>query len=167
MEKSQSHLRLRSLVIPLAVVGGWILLIVGLSTSLGSWSHSQILIQRLLGTLSPNWAAHLSPQTWEQINFILRKCAHFSEYAVLFSLVYWLCRRRLKVRRAIALPLVLGCIILFAISDEFHQSFVPGRTPHPRDVLIDSCGAATVALIALKLDRPEDTIPSSISPKSP
>ena len=37
--------------------------------------------------------------------------------------------------------------ILFALSDEFHQSFVEGRTSTLRDVLIDGIGA-TVALLA-------------------
>lgn len=152
---------LKSLVIPILVVVGWLLCIVGLSTSLGSWSHSQALIQVFLGKMTPDLAANLSVQTLEQINFLLRKCAHFSEYAVLYGLAYWLCRRKLKVARTIALPLVLSCVILFAISDEVHQSFVPGRTPHARDVLIDSLGAATVALIALKFDRPADGAPPS------
>ena len=40
--------------------------------------------------------------------------------------------------------------VLYAASDEFHQSFVPGRSAVASDVLVDSCGVI-VALIALKL----------------
>ena len=36
----------------------------------------------------------------------------------------------------------LGCVLLYALSDEFHQSFVPGRNPRLIDVSIDLLGAA-------------------------
>ena len=44
-------------------------------------------------------------------------------------------------KRKIGPWLAWGCAILYACSDEFHQSFVPGRTPSPIDVAIDSLGA--------------------------
>src|SRR4051794_31700408 len=37
---------------------------------------------------------------------------------------------------------------LYGVSDEFHQSFVPGRSPDPYDVLADSIGAAAVIAAA-------------------
>jgi VanZ family protein len=40
-----------------------------------------------------------------------------------------------------ALAAVLFCI-LYGVSDEFHQSFVPGRTPDARDLVADGAGAA-------------------------
>ena len=40
-----------------------------------------------------------------------------------------------------ALAAVLFCI-LYGVSDEFHQSFVPGRTPDVRDLVADGVGAA-------------------------
>ena len=43
--------------------------------------------------------------------------------------------------------------VLYAASDEWHQSFVPGRHPQLTDVLIDACGAATGLLIFWWLQR--------------
>ena len=36
----------------------------------------------------------------------------------------------------------------YAVTDEFHQSFVPGRSCELRDVMIDSCGVLTGVLLA-------------------
>lgn len=74
-----------------------------------------------------------------KIHGVVRKLAHMTEYfalavAVAFPLyVYGL--------RGILLMLVAGAFcVAFACGDEFHQSFVSGRTPSKRDVLIDSIG---------------------------
>ena len=37
----------------------------------------------------------------------------------------------------------------YAVTDEFHQSFVPGRSCEFRDIVIDSCGVLTGVLAAL------------------
>lgn len=64
------------------------------------------------------------------------KMAHLLAYGTLALLYLWgLGSPR---QRGVALLLVL----LWAISDEWHQSFTPGRTATPRDVLIDITGAA-------------------------
>ena len=64
---------------------------------------------------------------------ILRKFAHAGEYAVLGALL-----ARATGRTGIALA--LGA--LYALSDEIHQSFVPGRLGAPLDVAIDAVGVA-------------------------
>ena len=64
---------------------------------------------------------------------ILRKFAHAGEYAVLGALL-----ARATGRTGIALA--LGA--LYAVSDEVHQSFVPGRLGAPLDVAIDAVGVA-------------------------
>jgi len=46
-------------------------------------------------------------------------------------------------RSVIAVVIVLFCII-YGISDEFHQSFIPGRFPSIWDVLADGLGALLV-----------------------
>jgi VanZ family protein len=54
--------------------------------------------------------------------------------------------------------------VLYAISDEYHQSFVANRHPQATDVLIDACGAATALLIvALLLQRSKKQTESVIS----
>jgi VanZ family protein len=73
-------------------------------------------------------------------DYVLRKCAHMTEYAVLAFLL-----ARAIGREAPAF--VAG--VLYAVSDELHQSFVRGRHASPVDVAIDAVGL----LIGLALWR--------------
>jgi VanZ family protein len=47
----------------------------------------------------------------------------------------------------------LGFTVLYGVSDEIHQSFVPGRTPTVLDVLVDALGAAAVLAAAIYAER--------------
>ena len=72
--------------------------------------------------------------------------AHFTEYALLAALWSWALAPSLGRR---ALPVAAAITVLYAISDEYHQSFVEGRDSDVLDVLVDSLGIATaVALMA-------------------
>ena len=68
--------------------------------------------------------------TWD---LVLRKLAHTAEYAVLGAL---LLRATGQARIAFALA------VLYAVSDELHQTFVAGRHGSPVDVVIDAVGVA-------------------------
>jgi VanZ family protein len=72
---------------------------------------------------------------------VLGVAAHFMEYAVLAALL-WLALRSVSSLARFALPGAFVLAVLFAISDEWHQSFVPGRYPDVWDVLVDALGAA-------------------------
>ncbi len=75
---------------------------------------------------------------------IVRKCAHFSEYAFLGAFVTLLFSTfSFKHQKSAAFFLSA----LYALSDEWHQSFVDGRGPMLPDVLIDSTGAAVGILV--------------------
>ena len=77
---------------------------------------------------------------------ILRKAAHMSEYALLAVLLYFAFRGiTVSSKRAAGLALI-SCM-LFSCSDEWHQTFVQGRSGSIRDVLIDTLGS----VIALSL----------------
>lgn len=80
--------------------------------------------------------------------FLARKLAHFGEYALLMALWWRALRTRLSVRKAVGLAFVIS--IVYAASDEIHQLSVQGRAGAPRDVLIDTIGAATVAALILR-----------------
>jgi len=72
--------------------------------------------------------------------FLLKKSAHFIEYFILFILTYRaFLNSGVKKERTTYFSLIF--CILYAISDEFHQSFTPGREPKIRDVLIDGGGS--------------------------
>jgi VanZ family protein len=82
-------------------------------------------------------------------DLLLRKLGHVTEYAVL-TFLWWRALRGLRVvednRTAIAVA--VGIAFAYAISDEFHQTFVEGRHGTPVDILIDSTGMALAALYA-------------------
>jgi VanZ family protein len=80
--------------------------------------------------------------TWD---LVLRKLAHACEFAVLGGLLL----RALRDERA-----ALAAGIAYAISDEVHQHFVPGRIGSPVDVLIDSAGVAVGVLLWLRYRAP-------------
>ncbi len=77
----------------------------------------------------------------ESMNHVLRKNAHFLVYLVLGALtVNALCSSGVRGFKGIAAALIV--CVLYAVSDEIHQLFVPGRSGQLTDVLIDSAGAA-------------------------
>jgi VanZ family protein len=79
-------------------------------------------------------------------DFILKKCAHISVYFILF--LSWVISVK-NTGRAITGKTWAAIFILcflFAISDEYHQSFIPGRTASPRDVGFDMAGACLAFL---------------------
>lgn len=89
-------------------------------------------------------------QAWfgEHAVWVLRKCAHFTEYMILFFLLMlaFSVRWEKKTARWWAL---LGTF-LYAASDEFHQLFIPGRVGDPLDVMIDTSGGF-VGLVLISL----------------
>lgn len=82
----------------------------------------------------------------EDVNYYLRKTAHFTEYAVLGVLSFNVLRfYDLKKRKRIIYALIF-CMI-YATSDEIHQIFSNGRSPMVTDILIDSSGSLFGILI--------------------
>ncbi len=81
------------------------------------------------------------------VQFVVRKGAHFSAYAALGLCLFSAMNLTFKFKK-LWLWSFLVCAI-YAISDEFHQYFVPGRSMELRDVLIDSSGAMLGILIVL------------------
>ncbi len=80
------------------------------------------------------------PQMQDSLaDLLLKKGAHMTEYAILFFLL-WLALRRPSPWWAWALAL------LYAVSDEVHQTFVPGRHGWYGDVIVDGVGASIAAL---------------------
>lgn len=86
------------------------------------------------------------------LQFVVRKGAHFCAYAILGALCFEnLCViEKINKRKKFAIAMIIS--VLYAISDEVHQYFVPGRACQFRDVVIDSCGAlfGMILLITLK-----------------
>lgn len=94
----------------------------------------------------------------EQVNKrterVIRKIAHFSIYTLVGLLLMALLStyENIKRKNQIYISTILG--ILYAISDEIHQSFTPGRGPKVTDVFIDSLGVffgITVILLIVEI----------------
>ena len=80
------------------------------------------------------------------LDHIVRKTAHFTEYAILasafaFHFTVW----KKKAWQRISMPILLAG--LYAASDEYHQTFIAGRSGQVSDVLLDATGALVGALI--------------------
>lgn len=84
------------------------------------------------------WLASYLPLDADSLGYMVRKGAHVSEYAILGFLVAWALRASTWAGAALAGLVSVG----YAATDEFHQTFVPGRAGQVGDVLIDSIGVA-------------------------
>ena len=82
------------------------------------------------------------------IHFITRKIAHFTEYAILGFLA---ARAFRPYQRWFLISAVL--VVVYALIDEYHQSFVPSRTASVFDSMIDIAGGLTALIIILKRSR--------------
>lgn len=116
----------------------------------------------------------------EILQHIVRKCAHMSIYFVLFLCVFyavhnWIKFFRLRCRTATACqnknisspvpaiqysfsylsPYIVTFLItvIYSVTDEIHQYFIPGRSCELRDVLIDSSGALAAAVVLFAAAR--------------
>lgn len=91
----------------------------------------------------------------EGYSFYIRKTAHFSIYAILGFLVSNAFAYQSHVygkpslSKRLGFSLLIG--VLYAVSDEIHQYFVPGRSCDVRDMLIDSAGVAVGILLSFIL----------------
>lgn len=87
------------------------------------------------------------------LSTIIRKTAHFSIYAMLgiFTINFVVTISNKNIHKNIIYT-ILFCFI-YAITDEFHQSFIPGRSAEIRDVLIDTLGALTGILVVIVITK--------------
>lgn len=79
------------------------------------------------------------------LDLVGRKILHAAEYALLCFLWWRALRTRLGRRAALAGAFLLAAA--YGAVDEYHQTFVAGRTGSPIDVGIDAAGAAIAALL--------------------
>jgi VanZ family protein len=133
---------MRERLLSWAPVVGWMAVVFGFSTGGFDASHTADVLWPILSWLLP-WA---SPADITALHELIRKTAHFMEYAILA--VLW--RRafmREGVRARQAAWLALAASAAWAGIDETHQSTVMTRTGSVMDVLLDTTGAATALLV--------------------
>ena len=122
----------------------WLVFISFASSNNFNAGNTSRIIGPLIVWLFPN----TSPDTLAIVHFITRKIAHFTEYAILGFLAarafrtsphatinqrwFWIC---------------VALVVVYALLDEYHQSYVPSRTGSIFDSLIDMAGGLTALVI--------------------
>lgn len=131
MEKVR--LSVRKVLVVLLVI--WMIAVFYLSHQNGDSSSN-------LSRMVANSFANDNTQVAENLEPVVRKVAHMSEYAIGAMLFYGLLLTYPQYSRKARIVMSLGFIILYAATDEFHQSFIDSRNGTPWDVLIDTLGGA-------------------------
>lgn len=130
----------------------WAALIFSASGDKKSVQHSSRIIEPFVRWLIPD----VSDETVRTTVLVVRKCAHVTEFAIFTLLLLRAANATLWKSNTAwngkAAKFAFVVSVLFAISDEIHQSFVPGRQGAVMDVVIDSVGAGG-ALFLLWLFR--------------
>ena len=106
---------------------------------------------RIIGPLILWLFPNTSPETLEVVHYITRKIAHFTEYAILGFLAARAFRT--SPHPAIKQRWFLICValvVVYALLDEYHQSFVPSRTASIFDSVIDMSGGLVALIIVWK-----------------
>ncbi len=110
----------------------------------------------------------VAPIDRETLVFIVRKGAHFTEYMILGGFLVPAVKEWMAVDTT-PVPVVRERITawlagtLYAVTDEIHQSFVPGRSCELRDMGIDSCGVLAGVLVVSFLMRSKERRPSTVT----
>lgn len=154
MANSDKRINIKRILrfVPMLVIMGLIFYFSAMPAG-DSDATSQGLLEMLLNAFE-NEEHILSEATRAILHELLRKTAHFTEFALLGVSAYFaLADRKSKPRFWISL-----CIaVIYAASDEIHQLFVPGRFGIWSDVVIDSLGALTGILIYRRIARKKNT----------
>ena len=136
--------RLRNILWYWVPAVAWMGMVLLASTDPFSANHTGEVLRAVLA-----WTlGQIDAVTFNQIHFLVRKSAHFTEYAILSALWFRAIRvhlNRLWQMRWALLGLVVSLSV--AVLDEWHQSFVPSRTSSAHDVLLDFCGACFAQLV--------------------
>ncbi len=125
----------------------WALLIGTLSTGAGSRENSLGILVRTLQQVAPDLISSFSAENLGQLDYALRKFAHFTQYLILTLLAVRALqfgRSRLRWQSVAA---GLAGSVLYAALDEANQMLHPSRSPSIHDVLLDAAGSATAALL--------------------
>ena len=142
--RHETNRRLRSILWYWVPAVAWMGMVLLASTDTFSAAHTGEILRAMLA-----WTiGQIDAATFGLLHFLIRKSAHFTEYAILSALWF----RALRVRVSSPWQMrwaLLGVVISVSVAvlDEWHQSFVPSRTSSADDVLLDFCGAFFAQLV--------------------
>ena len=115
----------------------WMSFIFWMSTGTFSAENTSLIVEPLLRFLMPA----ISPEQIQLVHGLIRKSGHVTEYFILGILLFRAFRTDSKELHGLRWALSsLVIVLLYAASDEFHQSFVSTRTASLFDVEFDALG---------------------------
>lgn len=140
-------------VMPILAVVGWMLVIFLLSsqTAVTSNTNSKAAAEMILkatgqavgqdAVRAADTNVKYSNSELEKFNLVLRKCSHSIAYFILAILILFATdRNHIKGHKFIFISFAICAV--YAVTDEIHQHFVPGRSSAITDVMIDCVGGA-------------------------
>ncbi|KPB05839.1 VanZ family protein [Bacillus sp. CHD6a] len=108
------------------------------------------LVNKVVEQVAPEAELHI-----DEISFFVRKNAHFFAYMLLVMLTLNAVRRS-GGHGWLSIGLAFVITVLYAISDEVHQLYVPGRSGQVSDVVLDSTGAVVGIALYLVISHRND-----------
>lgn len=124
---------------------------------------SGVIVNRVVDTVSTVNKKVKKETLKNSITFYVRKLAHFSIYTLLGI---WLLNEmntfKISTLKRVIISLSFG--VIYAVSDEFHQSFISGRSQEIRDVCIDTCGVLFGCILVLLIGKIFKLIKRKFSP---
>ena len=128
----------------------WIMVFVTMST-IFYFSHqpakkssktSHTIAKKIVNTVSKNKTQKEKKKLEKKVNDTLRTLAHFSLYFILglFLMSAMIMSFGHKKSFVYLFVLTMILILMYALSDEYHQSFIPGRTAQAVDIAVDFAG---------------------------
>jgi VanZ family protein len=116
---------------------------------LGGALGPPVLVMAVIFVLSGQPSHH---EHRPMLEVMLRKLGHVTGYFLL-ALAWWRALRELGLSNSLVAQLRGAAVIslLYAATDEFHQTFVEGRTGTPVDVLVDAVGVGLACLLVTRL----------------
>ena len=115
----------------------WMSFIFWMSTGTFSAENTSLIIEPLFHFLMPS----ISPEQMQLVHGLIRKSGHITEYFILGILLFRAFRGASKELQGLRWGFSsFAVVLLYAVSDEFHQSFVLTRTASLFDVGIDIVG---------------------------
>ena len=137
----------------------WIMVFVTMAT-IFHFSHqpakkssktSHTIAKKIVNTVSKNKTQKEKKKLEKKVNDTLRTLAHFSLYFILGLFLMSAMIMSFGHKKSFVYLFVLSMILIlmYALSDEYHQSFIPGRSAQLIDIVVDFSGGLLSSIIVL------------------
>ncbi len=135
----------------------WVMVVVTMAT-IFYFSHqpakkssktSHTIAKKIVNTVSKNKTQKEKKKIEKKVNDTLRTIAHFSLFALLGGLMMAAMITSFSHKKSLLYLFVITLImvLIYALSDEYHQTFVPGRSAQLIDIIVDFLGGFILSSI--------------------